>query len=74
MLNEGIEQMAATEAAQADYMRAFNDGHARYDLDASGHDDLLSQFERARLLGHALAAGRLLAHDPRPDLQHYQTG
>ena len=27
MLNEGIDQMAATEQAQADYMRAYNDGH-----------------------------------------------
>ena len=74
MLNEGIERMAATEAAQADYMRAFNDGHA--DM-IWMHPGMTTYYRNSKGRVYSVMPWRLVDywHMTRaPDLQHYQTG
>lgn len=74
MLNEGIEQMAATETAQAEYMQRYNDGHA--DM-IWMHPGMTTYYRNSKGRVYSVMPWRLVDywHMTRaPDLGHYQTG
>ena len=74
MLNEGIEQMAATAAAQAEYMQHYNDGHA--DM-IWMHPGMTTYYRNSKGRVYSVMPWRLVDywHMTRaPDLGHYQTG
>ena len=74
MLNEGIEQMAATDTAQAEYMQAYNDGHQ--DM-IWMHPGMTTYYRNSKGRVYSVMPWRLVDywHMTRaPDLDDYQTG
>lgn len=74
MMNEGIDQMAATEHAQADYMRAYNDGHQ--DM-IWMHPGMTTYYRNSKGRVYSVMPWRLVDywHMTRtPDLGDYKTG
>ena len=74
MLNEGIDQMAATEQAQADYMRAYNDGHQ--DM-IWMHPGMTTYYRNSKGRVYSVMPWRLVDYwkmTRTPDLTDYETG
>ena len=74
MLNEGIDQMAATEKAQADYMRRYNDGHQ--DM-IWMHPGMTTYYRNSKGRVYSVMPWRLVDYwnmTRTPDLDDYRTG
>jgi 4-hydroxyacetophenone monooxygenase len=74
MLNKGIDRLAATEQAQADYMQRYNDGHA--DM-IWMHPGMTTYYRNSKGRVYSVMPWRLVDYwnmTRAPNLDDYQTG